>query len=104
MKNSVLFLILISLLGVAYYLDQREDVVDLSPKREKGEKVFSLNLNDLREIHLPNTKLKNFKNQWRVMDVNYLVDRPLLERVINRFNNIHVLKEINISRRCVCFW
>lgn len=98
MKNSILFLILISLLGVAYYLDQREDVVDLRPKREKGEKVFSLNLNDLREIHLPNTKLKNFKNQWRVMDVNYSVDRPLLERVINRFNNIHVLKEIKVDK------
>jgi hypothetical protein len=40
MKNLALFLVLLSLIGVAYYFDQKQDVIDLSPRREKGEKKF----------------------------------------------------------------
>jgi len=94
MKNFTLLLTLISLIGVAYYIDQREGVIELGPKRNQGEKIFSLDLKELREVHLPNVKMKNTANKWSVTDIQYPVDRVVLENVINRLNNIHVLKTI----------
>lgn len=101
MRNSILFALICILLGVAYYLDQKEDVVDLAPNRQKGEKIFKIELNDLREIHLPNTKMKNNKGEWFVTDLLYPVDKKLLGELINRLNNIHVLKEIKVNKNVI---
>lgn len=101
MKYFSMIAIIAALLGAAYYLDQKEKVVDLSPNREKGEKIFKIELDDLREIHLPNTKLKNNKGEWLVTDLLYPVDKKVLGELINRLNNIHVLKEINVSDKVI---
>lgn len=101
MKNSLLVVIIIALIGAAYYLDQKEDVVDLAPNRLKGEKIFKIKLDDLREIHLPKTKLKNNKGKWLVTDLLYPVDRKLLGELVNRLNNIHVLKEIKVNEKVI---
>lgn len=101
MKYTSLILIILALLGVSYYLEQKENVVDLSPNRAKGEKIFKIKLDDLREIHLPNSRLKVNKGEWLVTDLLYPVDKKILSELINRLNNIHVLKEINVNDKVV---
>lgn len=98
MKNLILLCILISLILLAYFYDDKQITQnDDGITREIGQQIFNFDLNKLTSLELPYSKVRLIEGQWIVTDKLYEADKSILNKVIERLNNIHVLRQLKVN-------
>ncbi len=94
MKNSILFLILIFLLGITYVLQEYLPPKDLLEQQNMSRAIWTENLT---KVNLPNFTVLKEEKGFHIQGHLFPVSSQKLEKLVAAFAAIHVVKKIPVD-------